>query len=375
MKLVFLGLSITSSWGNGHATTYRALLRALAARGHNVTFLERDVPWYADNRDLPSPSFCQLGLYDNLAELETRHGALIRTADVVVVGSYVPEGIAVGNLVQRIAAGITAFYDIDTPVTLSRLGAGLDYLEPRQIARYDLYLSFTGGPTLERLRRRHGARCARALYCSVDPDLYYPNAHDGPAPPVDLGYLGTYSKDRQPVLDRLMLDAARRWPAGSFVVAGPQYPDGIAWPANVTRVCHVEPADHRAFYTSSRFTLNVTRTDMVAAGFSPSVRLFEAAACRTPLISDSWPGLETLFTPGREILLSRHACDTLEFLRDLPEADRRELGERARARVLAGHTASHRAREFERAVAAAGGEPVREAPALTAGSTGNEARP
>ena len=375
MKLVFLGLSITSSWGNGHATTYRALLRALAARGHRVTFLERDVPWYAENRDLPSPAFCDVGLYDSLPALAARHGELIRSADVTVVGSYVPEGIAVGNLVQRTAGGLTAFYDIDTPVTLSRLGAGIDYLDARQIARYDLYLSFTGGPTLERLRRRHGARCARALYCSVDPDLYYPDGPEDPAPDVDLGYLGTYSTDRQPVLDRLMLDAARRWPAGSFVVAGPQYPDTIAWPANVTRVCHVEPAEHRAFYTSSRFTLNVTRHDMVTAGYSPSVRLFEAAACRTPIISDTWPGLETLFTPGREILLSRHACDTLEFLRDLPEPDRREIAERARARVLAAHTASHRAIEFEQAVRAAGGETAPESATLTAGSTRNEATP
>jgi spore maturation protein CgeB len=375
MKLVFIGLSITSSWGNGHATTYRALLRALAARGHEVTFLERDAPWYAANRDLPSPSFCEVALYDSVGALESHHGALMRNADVTVVGSYVPEGIAVGNLVQRTAAGLTAFYDIDTPVTLSRLGNGLDYLDARQIPRYDLYLSFTGGPTLERLRRRHGARCARALYCSVDPDLYYPDGPDDPAPVIDLGYLGTYSSDRQPVLDRLMLDAARRWPVGSFVVAGPQYPDSIAWPANVTRVCHVEPADHRGFYTSSRFTLNVTRQDMVTAGYSPSVRLFEAAACRTPIISDTWPGLETLFTPGREILLSRHGCDTLEFLRDLPEPERRELGERARARVLAAHTAAHRAVEFEQAVEAAGGEAVRDTPTLTARPVTSEATP
>jgi len=243
-----------------------------------------------------------------------------------------------------------------------------------------LYLSFTGGPTLERLRRRYGARCARALYCSVDPELYYPEEpyREQPLEPaqmVDLGYLGTYSSDRQPVLDRLMLDAARRWPGGRFVVAGPQYPEGIVWPANVTRVCHVEPADHRAFYTSSRFTLNVTRRDMVTAGYSPSVRLFEAAACRTPIISDAWDGLDTLFTPGRDILISRHACDTLEFIRDLPEADRRALGERARSRVLAAHTSAHRAVEFERAVQEARGDARPHPGARSTGSTSREAKP
>jgi spore maturation protein CgeB len=147
-----------------------------------------------------------------------------------------------------------------------------------------------------------------------------------------------------------MLRAARRWPAGRFVVAGPQYPEHLAWPDNVARVTHLEPAKHRRFYTSLRFTLNVTRRDMVVAGFSPSVRLFEAAACGTPIISDMWPGLDSFFKPGTEILLSRHASETLAYLRDLPESARLETGRRARERVLAAHTAAHRAAEFVAAV-------------------------
>ncbi len=350
MRLVFIGLSITSSWGNGHATTYRALLRALSARGHEILFLERDAPWYAGNRDLPSPPFCRTALYKSVAELENRFAADIREADACVVGSYVPEGIAVGDLVQRVATGVTAFYDIDTPVTLARLPGGLDYLAPRQIPRYDVYLSFTGGPTLERLRLRHGARRARPLYCSVDADLYSPDASGAHGLTHDLGYLGTYSNDRQPVLDRLMLRAARRWPEGRFVVAGPQYPEDLAWPDNVARITHLEPAKHRRFYTGLRFTLNVTRRDMVLAGFSPSVRLFEAAACGTPIISDVWAGLDSFFEPGTEILLSRHASETLDYLKDLPEAARLEIGRRARERVLGAHTAAHRAAEFVAAV-------------------------
>jgi len=349
MKITILGLSITSSWGNGHATTYRALVRGLAARGHDVLFLERDAEWYAHNRDLPSPSFCRTRIYDSVAALQERFASHIRSADLVIVGSYVPEGIAVGDLVLRHARGVTAFYDIDTPVTLARIDAGVDYLAARQMPRYDLYLSFTGGPTLTVLHDRYGVRAPRALYCSVDPEQYRPDPHARKT--CDLGYLGTFSADRQPSLDRLMLSAARLWPEGRFVVAGPTYPGSIAWPANVKRVEHLAPDLHRRFYTESRFTLNVTRQDMVRAGYSPSVRLFEAAACATPIISDNWPGLDQFFAPASEILLAHDKRHTLAYLRDLPEADRLAIGERARARVLASHTSAHRAAELEGYVA------------------------
>ena len=354
MKVVFLGLSITSSWGNGHATTYRALIRALAARGHDVLFLERDAEWYAGNRDLPTPPYCTTRLYKTTTELEGRFAPALRDADVVVAGSYVPDGIAVGDLVHRHAPGVTVFYDIDTPVTLARLPDGVDYIAPRQIPKYDLYLSFTGGPTLDVLQRSHGARLARPLYCSVDPELYFPERTSESPLSHDLGYLGTYSDDRQPVLDRLLLAAAGRWPAGRFVVAGPQYPEDLEWPSNVTRVMHLSPAHHRHFYNTLRYTLNITRRDMVAAGYSPSVRLFEAAACATPIISDTWKGLDRFLMPAAEILLSRNARQTLSYLRDIPEQERREIGLAARARVLGAHTSAHRAVEFENAVADAG---------------------
>ena len=356
MNIVILGLSITSSWGNGHATTYRALVRALALRGHDVLFLERDAEWYAGNRDLPNPPYCRTRLYETLNQLADRHSSDIENADLVIVGSYVPEGIAVADLVHRTAHGVTAFYDIDTPVTLTRLQRGdADYVSRSQIPRYDLYLSFTGGPTLERLHDEYGARLPCALYCSVDPDLYYP---ERAKQAYDLAYLGTYSDDRQPVLDRLMLETARMWSGGRFVVAGPQYPESIAWPGNVTRVTHLAPAQHRRFYNQTRYTLNVTRQDMVRAGYSPSVRLFEAAACATPIISDEWPGLDTLFVPGAEILISRGPSETLDYLREIPEADREEIGVRARRRVLNAHTAIHRAAELESFVRAARHEPA-----------------
>ncbi|MFL5296914.1 MAG: glycosyltransferase [Phenylobacterium sp.] len=344
MKLVVLGLSLSSSWGNGHATTYRALLGAFARRGHRVTFLERDTPWYAAHRDLARCDFADLQFYAGVEDLR-RWRVEVAEADAVIVGSYVPDGVEVGRWVQATAGGVTAFYDIDTPVTLAKLAAGdRAYISPELIPGYRLYLSFTGGPTLGLLERRYGAPAARALYCSVDAHAYRPLTI---ARRWDLSYLGTYSPDRQPTLERLLIEPARRAPELRFCVAGPQYPDDIAWPANVERLEHVAPADHAAFYAASRFTLNVTRADMIAAGFSPSVRLFEAAACGAPIISDVWRGLETLFVPGREIVLAQTPEAVLHTLQATPEPRRQAIAQAARARILADHTAERRAAELE----------------------------
>jgi spore maturation protein CgeB len=349
LSIVILGLSITSSWGNGHATTYRALVRALVERGHRVTFLERDVPWYAANRDLPAPPYGEMHLYGSLEELKRRFGSIVAAADLVIVGSFVPDGVAVGEWAIGEASGVTAFYDIDTPITVARLAEPRAcwpdlYLTADLVPRYDLYLSFSGGPVLAELAMRYGARAARPLYCSVDPAAYAPLQRE---PRWDLGYMGTYSDDRQPVLERLLCAPAAAWPGGRFAVAGPQYPAAVAWPANVERIEHLPPDRHREFYADQRFTLNVTRAAMVRAGWSPSVRLFEAAACGTPVISDSWPGLESFFVPDEEILIAESSVEALRYLRELSVSDRRGVGAAARRRVLASHTAAHRAAELE----------------------------
>lgn len=342
MKLVVLGLSLSSSWGNGHATTYRALLKAFSRRGHDILFLERDVPWYREHRDVTDPDYCRLQFYGSVEELEHWRDE-VRSADAVVVGSYVPEGVEVGRFVQRAAHGVTAFYDIDTPVTLAKLERGdRDYLSYEIIPAYDLYLSFTGGPTLERIESEFGAQRARALYCSVDP---YACPSLKLKKKWALSYLGTYSDDRQPALEKLLIEPARRLPELSFCVAGPQYPDTIDWPDNVERIDHLPPADHARFYASSGYTLNVTRADMIAAGWSPSVRLFEAAACATPVISDRWEGLDTLFEPGREIVIADDTTQVVERLCSAEDAS--AMGRSARARILAGHSAVHRAAELE----------------------------
>jgi spore maturation protein CgeB len=345
LKVVVLGLSLSSSWGNGHATTYRALLKAFAARGHDVLFLERDVPWYAENRDLSHPPYGRTALYKSLAELRDRFTKTVRDADVVIVGSYVPEGVEVGRWVLDTTHGVTGFYDIDTPITLAALAAGrCEYLARDQVSDYQLYLSFTGGPTLTEIERTLGSPRARALYCSFDPELYAPEPHNLR---WDLAYMGTYSDDRQPGVHKLVTEPARRAPKRNFVVAGPQYPAAIEWPSNVERIEHLAPDGHRAFYNRAAFALNLTRREMIARGYSPSVRLFEAAACGVPIISDPWPGIEDVLEPGREILLASSSDDVLRFLA-LPERERLAIGGRARTRILAEHTAAHRASELER---------------------------
>lgn len=367
LSIVFLGLSVTSSWGNGHATTYRALVKGLVRRGHRVLFLERDVPWYATHRDLAEPPYGTTRLYRDLGELRTRFGAAVAEADLVVLGSYVPDGIEVGRWLLDTATGATAFYDIDTPVTLAKVCRGdCPYVAPDLIPRFDLYLSFTGGPVLERLADQFGALRPRPLYCSVDPDVHRPR---GRGALWDLGYMGTYSPDRQRGLETFLLAPARALPEKAFAVAGPQYPSHIAWPANVERFEHLPPSRHSAFYSAQRFTLNLTRADMVSAGWSPSVRLFEAAAIGTPIISDAWPGLEAFFAPGREILIADSPRRTAEYLADLPEAERTTIAAAARRRVLHSHTLVQRAIELEGYLQEARADSWQSLPEATAAAT------
>lgn len=352
MKVVIYGLTITSAWGNGHATTYRSLVKALARRGHRVRFIEKDVEWYHNNRDLPEPEFCSVRLYDNWAVEEASLVREAADADAVIVGSYFPDAIIATKALLSAGAGPILFYDIDTPITMSHLRASgrCEYLEASLIPEYAAYLSFTGGPTLLELEQRFGSPRAVPFYCSVDPDLYQPM-------PIreqfrcDLSYLGTYAKDRQPKLMHLLNEPAQQLSDRRFLIAGAMYPEDIPWAANVRRMTHVSPPEHPSFYSSSRFTLNLTRDDMVVAGYSPSVRLFEASACGAAILSDAWAGLDEFLAPGEEILLPRDTTEVTDILSHFGEADRQRLGARARERILAEHTSQHRAEEFEAVVA------------------------
>ncbi|HVU25822.1 MAG TPA: glycosyltransferase [Opitutus sp.] len=345
MKLVVIGLSITSSWGNGHATTYRALLREMARRGHDIVFLEQDQPWYAAHRDLCDFPYATVELYSSLADLRALHATTIADADAVMLGSYVPDGAETGSWLCATARGLRIFYDLDTPVTLAKLRHGEhSYIAPAQIPDFDLYLSFAGGPALERLEQEFGAVCARPLYCAVDAEHYRPMVA---TEEWELGYLGTYSADRQAGLEELLFHSAALRPGRRFVVAGAQYPSDVHWAGNVSHINHLPPAVHPWFYNAQRFTLNLTRREMAASGFSPSVRLFEAAACGTPVITDPWTGLDSFFSPGTEILVAPSSREVISFLAGLSAEEAQAIGAAARDRVLRQHTAAHRASELE----------------------------
>ncbi|MBV8207208.1 MAG: glycosyltransferase [Acidobacteria bacterium] len=354
MKLVVFGLSITSTWGNGHGTTYRSLCRALAKRGHSITFFERDLKWYRENRDLPDPPFCRLVLYDDWQATLLRVRQELKTCDAVIVGSYFPDSRSALEEVFSSPAPVKGFYDIDTPITVAALRehGATDYLRASDLQHLDLYLSFTGGPMLHEITREFGARRAAPLYCSFDESQYHPRP-PGKRFACDVSYMGTYAADRQPKLETLLCRPARQLPSRKFIVAGPQYPRTIGWPANVRRIVHLNARWHPHFYSSSRLTLNVTRREMVIAGYSPSVRLFEAAACGAAIASDNWPGLESFFVPGTEILLPASGDDVMHYVTQLGDQDLRAIGLRAAERVHREHSSSQRARQLEELIAAA----------------------
>jgi spore maturation protein CgeB len=346
VKLVVFGLTISSSWGNGHATLWRGLVAALARMGHSIAFFERDLPYYASHRDLFAIEGGQLHLYREWDEILPQARRSLAGCDVAMVTSYCPDGVAAGDLIASSRVPLKVFYDMDTPVTVERARQGLtvDYIGQRGLADYDLVLSFTGGDALTALRDLLGARRTATLYGSVDPDVHHP------VPPrenyrSDLSYLGTYAANRQHALEALFLTPARRLPERKFLIGGAQYPSDFPWLSNVFFVRHLPPGEHPAFYSSSPLTLNVTRAPMAAMGWCPSGRLFEAAACGAPVLSDDWEGIETFFRPGEEILVARTADDTVDALSRTP-GELRRIGSAARERALSDHTAHRRARQL-----------------------------
>ncbi|WP_419807020.1 CgeB family protein [Terriglobus sp.] len=347
-NIVIFGLTVSSSWGNGHATLWRGLLRALGDRGHRITFFEKDVQYYRDARDLTDlPGGGALRLYQDLASIRVEAQRALDDADVAIVTSYCPDGSAVAEMLLASKAGIKVFYDLDTPVTLRSLATGAhpEYLPSNGLAGFDLVLSYTGGRALTELQQRLGARNVAPLYGWVDPVQHHPvPAQDHYR--CDLSYLGTYAPDRQPALDRLFLEPARTLPGCTFLIGGAQYPADFPWTSNLYFHRHVPPVAHPAFFSSSRWTLNITRQAMAEYGFCPSGRLFEAASCGTPLLSDHWEGLDTFLTPGEQIVLVDTAEDVVHALQ-LADAERDRIARQARERVLVEHTADARARTLE----------------------------
>ena len=352
LRFCIFGLTLSSSWANGHATPWRGLLKALHAAGHQATFFERDAEYYATHRDLAEPDFCDLVLYDDWSSIAGQARAAVRSTDVAIVTSYCPDGLTACRLILDAPGPLKVFYDLDTPVTLAALGehgvairGGARYLIPELIPEFDLYLSFTGGPVLDELRSHWGARRTAPLYGSVDPDLHAPVARPPADFRCDLGYLATYAPDRQASLDRLLIQPARARPQDCFFVVGSLYPREIAWPTNVHLRWHLDPAEHAAFYSANRISLSITRQAMLDWGYTPSGRLFEAASCGTPVLTDRFPGVDEFFSPGLEILVADGPSDVHAAL-NLPDSELRRIGAAARQRTLEQHTGANRAREL-----------------------------
>lgn len=345
LDIVVCGRTITSLRDQQHTAIYQTLLRGLAARGHRVTFLQRRRPDDEVSGGEGSLPYCDLQFYGGLDELRDTFSASIRRADVVLVGSGMEEGAEINRWVLTCATGIRAFYDLAAPETLESAPSGdCPWMEPSQAAEFDLYLTCVGGPLLGHLERRLGVRSPFALYPSADP-----LEHHSPATQAgyDLGYLGAFCPLRERGVREFLLEPAAAWPEGRFVLAGPGHPGKPRLPRNVERMDDVPLDRYDNFHGSQRFTLITTPQATARMGHCPGVRLMEAAARGTPVISDRWNGMSGFFTPGEEILVVRSPREVLEILKLMPEARRLAIRLRARRRVLAQHTPDHRAETLE----------------------------
>jgi spore maturation protein CgeB len=350
MKIVIFGLTISSSWGNGHATLWRGLCRALAQRGHKIVFFERDVPYYSGHRDLVEPGYFQLILYRDWDDVMLDAKIESADAEVAIVTSYCPDGIAASEVVLDSSAKRKIFYDLDTPVTLERLRKGeqLGYIGPRGLKDFDLVLSYTGGAALDLLKVQLGAKRTAPLYGSVDPGKHFP-VEAVSQYRCDFSYLGTYAADRQAALQSFFISPARLLQQKKFFIGGALYPQEFPWAENIFFARHLPPAEHPAFFCSSKLTLNITRRAMAEMGYCPSGRLFEAAACGTPIVSDWWEGMGEFFAPESEVIIVRTTEDITNAL-EMSDVELSRIANAARARVMEEHTAAVRAEELEQLI-------------------------
>ena len=335
-RFVFLGSSITAVWGNAHASVYRTLLRALVARGHHVLFLERLSEQFASVRDLPT-ACGEVQFYGSVDDLRARFARDVRTAHCVVIGSSIEDGAQISQWVLESARGVRAFYDLDPLNTLGSVN--------HSISDFDLYLSLTGGPQVVQMAAQLNRTYVRSLHCSFDPAWHTPM---DATKQWELGYVASDTPEERPMIEQYLLEVARRMPKGRFVVAGSICDDNRQWPSNVRRIAPVMNTHQRGFYAQQRFALNLTPAS--ARTVAPHSRLFQAAACGTPIITDYWPGLDQFFEPGAEVLVAESPDDVVRYLCEVPDPVRKTLSARARRRLLRAHTPGHRARALERYV-------------------------
>jgi spore maturation protein CgeB len=349
MRIAFFGSSLVSAYWNGAATYYRGLVKALAARGHRVTFFEPDAFGRQEHRDMPDPDWAEVVVYGAEGEGPVRDCLRrAREADLVVKAS----GVGVHDelleaAVLDLAAGDrrVVFWDVDAPATLERVEGDPDDPFRPLVPEYDAVLTYGGGPPVVAAYERLGARACVPIYNALDPETHHPVAPD-PRFEADLAFLGNRLPDREARVIEFFVRPAEYLPSRRFLLGGSGWDGGL--PPNVTPLGHVYTRDHNAFNCTPAAVLNVNRESMARFGYSPATRVFEAAGAGACLISDRWEGMELFLEPGEQVLLASDGRQVAAHLADLDPERARRIGRAARERVLAEHTYEHRAREVER---------------------------
>ncbi|MDK1490802.1 glycosyltransferase [Sinorhizobium sp. 7-81] len=349
MRIAFYGSSLVSAYWNGAATYYRGLLRALAARGYEITFYEPDVYDRQKHRDIDVPDWCRVVVYQGTVAALKRVATEAASADVVVKASGVgfeDDLLLAEVMASANPAALKIFWDVDAPATLAELRAAPDHPLRRTLPSLDLILTYGGGDPVVESYRAIGARECVPIYNAVDPETHHPVAADRRFA-ADLAFLGNRLPDREERMEAFFLQPARQLWQRRFVLGGAGWHDK-SLPANVAYVGHVPTADHNAFNATPNAVLNISRASMAENGFSPATRVFEAAGAGACLITDAWEGIELFLTPGQEVLVARDGQDVVELMDNLTQASAKEIGEWALRRVLSEHTYAHRAAEVDR---------------------------
>jgi spore maturation protein CgeB len=349
LRIAFFGSSLVSAFWNGAATYYRGIIRALAERGHRVTFFEPDAYERQKHRDMPDPDWANVVVYrgdSNHAALQALEQA--RGSDLIVKASGVgvfDELLEAAVLDLKGPHTLVAFWDVDAPATLDRVHNNFgDPFRPL-ISRYDLVLTYGGGdPVITAYEALGAARCV-PIYNALDPHTHFPVSAD-PGFEGDLGFLGNRLPDREARVEEFFLRTAELLPDRKFLLGGSGWGDRPL-PANVNYAGHVYTKDHNAFNRTPTAVLNINRASMARYGFSPPTRVFEAAGAGACLITDAWAGLELFLEPDREVLVAHNGEDVARHLRELTPERSAKIGEAARARVLAEHTYAHRVTQLE----------------------------
>jgi spore maturation protein CgeB len=350
LDIAFFGSSLVSSYWNGAATYYRGLLRALAARGHAITFYEPDAYERQQHRDIPDPPWAKVVVYpgnDEAAPLRQLELAA-RRADVLVKAS----GVGVYDRLLEAAVPALArphqlavFWDVDAPATLERMRADTSDAFRKEVPGYDLIFTYGGGDPVVDAYRSFGARECIPIYNALDPDTHQP-APPSPRYAADLSLLANRLPDREARVAEFFFEPAERLPGRKFVLGGSGWNSDGA-PSNVRTLGHVPTAEHNSFNCSALAVLNVARDSMAAIGFSPATRVFEAAGAGACLITDAWRGIELFLEPDVEVLVAADAAQVVDHLQSLSKARAASIGQAARRRVLAHHTYDVRAEQVE----------------------------